>query len=153
MAKGFSIKGTVKRAKNVSTAIQAFKSDCLEHQITAVQEATFLIHETAVKSIQENSSGTSQVRYNPKRTVLASKPGDAPNTDTGRLAQSVKFDFKKNGLIGRVGTNLKYGKALEFGTKYMDPRPWLSTAVRVVSKDIQKIFAKALKQSVKGNKK
>ena len=122
---------------------------CLSGQVTAVREATFLVHETAVKSLQDNSSGTPQRRYDPKRTVLVSKPGEPPNTDTGRAVQSIKLDFKKEGLIGRVGTNLNYLRALEFGTKYIAPRPWLSAALKEVSKDIADIFKRGFKKSIK----
>lgn len=123
-----------------------------EYMVDAVQQATFLIHATAVESIQDNSSGTPQKRYarsGKSRWVLASKPGEPPNTDTGRLVQSIKFDFKKGGLVGRVGTNLKYGAALEFGTRDMAARPWLSAAVRVASKEVADIFKKAVKKAIK----
>jgi HK97 gp10 family phage protein len=81
--------------------------------------------------------------------VNVSRPGEAPNTDTGRLAQSIKFEFEDDGLKSLVGTNLKYGAALEFGTKNMAPRPWLSTAVLLTSKKVQDIFQKAFKKAVK----
>jgi hypothetical protein len=38
-----------------------------------------------------------------------------------------------------VGTNLKYGAHLEFGTQNMAPRPWLSTAFKLAIKNIDKI--------------
>lgn len=116
--------------------------------IKATREAVFLIHSTAIKSIQQNSSGDRQTRYKPKRTVRASKPGDAPNTDTGRLVKSVDFNFENRGLVGEVGTNLKYGKHLEFGTKTMAPRPWLSTAVKSVEGKLSRIFKKQFRNSV-----
>lgn len=113
----------------------------------AVTDSTFIIHGRAVKLIQANSSGTRRIRYGPKRSVIVSKPGSPPNTDTGRLVQSIKFDFEDDGLTGIVGTNLKYGKALEMGTKKMEPRPWLSTAVRQTKKEVSKIFTKYLKMA------
>lgn len=126
-----------------------FQVQTLERQVDAVRDATLLIHETAVKSIQDNSDGTPAMRYKPKRTVLVSKPGTPPNTDTGRAAQSIKMDFKNKGLSGRVGTNLKYLAALEFGTKDIAPRPWLSAAVKEVSKQVAEIFRRAIQKSVK----
>jgi len=93
---GFKL--TAKWNKSTNAIFKKFDklaAESLSGQVDAVREATFLIHEVAVKSIQDNSSGTPQTRYNPKRTVLASKPGDPPNTDTGRAVQSIKFDFKK----------------------------------------------------------
>ena len=152
-SKGFNITGGVKNAKKLHATITGFKSQVLEKQIGAVQEATFLVHSNAVKLIQDNVDGSPQVRYKPKRVVNVSNPGEPPNTDKGRLVQSIKFDFKEKGLIGRIGTNLKYGKDLEFGTKKMRARPWLSTAIQIVSKDIADIFKRALKGAVKESKK
>lgn len=117
----------------------------------AVRDSIFLIHETAVNSIQDNSNGTLATRYSngKPRKVLVSRPGDPPNTDTGRLVQSIKFDFQNGGLIGRVGTNLRYGAWLEFGTRDMAARPWLAPAVKSVGKNAARIFEDAVKATLK----
>jgi HK97 gp10 family phage protein len=144
------ISHTIKGLTSLDKKLQKFQKECLSGQVKAMQDAVFLIHGTAVELIQDNASGTPQVRYTNgrARNVLASKPGDAPNTDTGRLVQSIKFDFQDGGLKGRVGSNLKYAAWLEFGTKDMEPRPWLSTAVSMTAKNIGEIFAKAVRNSI-----
>lgn len=152
MAKGFKIVGKISNGLNIQKKLNNFQKEVLAGQVKAMQDSVFLIHKNAVELIQDNSSGTPQIRYSAsgkKRVVLASKPGDPPNTDTGRLVQSIKFDFQDGGLTGRVGTNLKYGAWLEFGTKNMEARPWLSTAVAMASKEVAKIFAAALRKSTK----
>lgn len=154
MAKAFKISGAIRGAKKFRASIEALKSECLAGQVKAVQESVFLIHSTAVQAIQDNSAGTPQVRYGPKRTVLASKPGTPPNTDTGRAAQSIKFDFKDRGLTGRIGTNLKYLAALEFGFKtkqggVVKARPWLSYSIKVASKEVAEIFRRNVQLGVK----
>lgn len=106
----------------------------------AVVDSTLLLDETAKKLIAKRSSGEKQTRYSPKREVVASKPGDAPNTDTGRAIQSIFFDIKDEGLRGIVGTKLRYLIGLEFGTKHVAARPWLSTALKLVKKDMAKEF-------------
>lgn len=146
---GFKISGTIKGLTKFNKSLDLFKKEVLQTQAGAVRDATLLVHSNAVKLIQDNSDGRSEKRYNPKRVVNVSAPGDPPNTDRGRLVQSIKFDFKDGGLTGRIGTNLKYGKFLEFGTKVMAARPWLSTAVLVSTKEAMDIFAKAFKKSVK----
>lgn len=143
------IVGKISGFTKLNKQLDLLKKNVLENQIKAVQESTFMLHSAAVNIIQDNSDGRPEKRYNPKRTVNVSRPGDSPNTDTGRLVQSIKFDFKDGGVIGRVGTNLKYGKWLEFGTSKMDARPWLSTAVLLVSKEVAKIFEKSFKKSIK----
>lgn len=103
--------------------------------------AALEIRNEAIKLIAENGDGEKVTRYGPKRDVNVSAPGDPPNADTGRLIQSIKVE--KDGLAYLVGTNLKYGAWLEFGTKDMAPRPWLSVAVRIISKDIKKFYEAA----------
>lgn len=49
-----------------------------------------------------------------------------------------------------MGTNLKYGAWLEFGTKSMKARPWLSTAVSMTAKQVGEIFAKRIQEVIKG---
>lgn len=152
---GVKVSGAVKGSKKLYAKIESIKSDLIDSQIDAVRDSTLTVHRVAGELIQDNSSGVPQVRYyrsGRKRTVLASKPGKPPNTDTGRLVQSIQFDFKNGGLTGRVGTDLKYGRALEFGTSKMEARPWLSTAVRLSEKEIVKIFRNAVKKEAKGNK-
>lgn len=150
MAKGFRItKKWNKAVERIHKPFDKFLSSTLEGQVLAVRESTFLIHEIAVKSLQDNSDGKPQVRYKPKRVVNVSSPGDPPNTDTGRAVQSIKMDFKNSGLRGRVGTNLKYLRALEFGTKNISPRPWLSAAVKEAAKDVAEIFAKSIKKVIR----
>jgi hypothetical protein len=59
-------------------------------------------------------------------THRASAPGQYPATDTGRLASSVMVNLPTPAsMTGEVGTNVLYGKWLEFGTTRMAARPWL----------------------------
>ena len=46
----------------------------------------------------------------------ASLPGQSPNLQTGRLRNSIFSDTDTSAMITRVGTNLKYGLWMEFGT-------------------------------------
>lgn len=148
------ISSKVKAKYNIAKRVEKFQVEILAGQVQAVREGVFAIHNEASKSLQENTDGTPVIRYGPKgkRIAFASNPGDPPNTDTGRAVKSIKFDFQKSGLVGRVGTNLKYLAALEFGTKRIAARPWLSRAVAITSKHIGEIFKKALKDSIKGVK-
>ena len=118
-----------------------------ENRNLAVQESTLALHKSAIEIVSENAGGTQAIRYSPKRNVTVSKPGDPPHTDTGRLRQSIKFDYKKG--VGRVGSNLKYAAWLEFGTEDMSPRPWLSVAISRVSKEVDKIFSKWMNKAIK----
>lgn len=54
-----------------------------------------------------------------------SAPGEYPRKRTGRLRMSVAFEWLSD-LVARWGTNVPYGRWLEFGTRHMAPRPWMS---------------------------
>lgn len=140
----FKVLGGAKLAKKIDD----FKKEALKAQRQTVKESILLIHENAVRSLQENTDGTEATRYDPYRKVKVSDPGDPPNTDTGRLARSIKFEIEGNGLIGRVGTNLKYGAFLEFGTQRMDARPWLQPAADAAAKEIGKIAKGAIEDVI-----
>lgn len=107
-----------------------------------VKTATLLIHSEAVKNLQRVSPGETETRYGPKRTVKVSKPGDSPNTDTGTAIKNIGFNVDEQKNKGEVGTNLKYLKFLELGTKFIAARPWLITALKKVQPDIRKVFRK-----------
>lgn len=85
--------------------------------------AAFDIRTTAILKIQKVSPG----RIYPRGTKnhIASLPGDPPNTDSGRLIQSIDVEIRPYALSALVGTNIVYGPWLEFGTLKMAPRPWL----------------------------
>lgn len=56
-----------------------------------------------------------------------SAPGEPPHKQTGRLRASVAFEVV--GLVARVGTNVRYGRWLELGTRLVAARPWLRRAL------------------------
>lgn len=59
------------------------------------------------------------------KTHIASAPGEPPKTRSGRLAGSIFVRPEDGGMAASVGTNIEYGRYLEFGTKKMAARPWL----------------------------
>ena len=61
-----------------------------------------------------------------------SAPGEPPHVDIGRLRASVTHEVEETllGVVGRVGTNVEYGRYLELGTSKMMPRPWLRPALK-----------------------
>lgn len=84
-----------------------------------------LVRTDAIKSMK-SSPATGRVYRRGNITHRASSPGSPPRVDTGRLINSVKALVKR--LEAIVGTDVRYGAYLEFGTQDIEPRPWLFPA-------------------------
>lgn len=65
-----------------------------------------------------------------KMNVSKTPPGH-PQVQTGRLRSSITHKIETSGreITANIGTNVEYGRALEFGTSKIPPYPWLFPAV------------------------
>ena len=109
----------------------------------AMTKSGMLVRNTAVESILRGvKTGITVTKYNPNRTHQQSAAGEAPASDTGRLANSISHDVIKEGntLIGRAIASTDYAIHLEFGTTNMAARPFLQPALRTNAKKIRQIF-------------
>lgn len=72
-----------------------------------------------------------------------SSPGEPPHVQHGRLRGSVTYVVEHSGQswVVRTGTNVKYGRWLELGTKKMEARPWLRVAMALKYRDLHKILS------------
>lgn len=95
---------------------------------------------TAVKSIH-NAPKTGHIYKRRGITHQASAPGEAPATDTGRLAQSGRTEYDRKKVLGRVIFSTDYARGLEYGTQTIESRPFARPAL-AVNKDF-------IKQAVK----
>jgi len=108
----------------------------------------------AIKSIQEQSPGKSVKRSRQGGGTyphVAASPGQAPNTDTGKLVASIAVEKKAESTYF-VGSGLSYAKYLEFGTSKMLARPWLQPAIRANRNALIDNIEKAVDLAVKGLK-
>lgn len=106
-------------------------------------EGAIAIKDEAVKSL--NARESSGKTYG---THVASSPGHAPNTDTGRLAQSVDVDIDSSNLTYLAGTDEKYGADLELGTLHTEERPWLLPAFNRKKDEIVSRVEDLLKEAI-----
>ena len=104
-------------------------SSMLSSLTAAIQGETLNLHEVIVKSIRKE--GTGRVYRRGKTTHKASAPGNPPATDTGNLMSTTSFDMDMRGKspVGNVVARAPYAAALEFGTRKMDPRPFMKPAL------------------------
>jgi HK97 gp10 family phage protein len=112
------------------TATLAQYGQRAEKEISNVVRITaFDVEADAIKSIQRGTkSGRTYEKFKPRRTHRASAPGEAPAGDTGDLARRITAE-KERELQWSVGTDLPYGRFLEFGTMKIAERPWLRPAI------------------------
>jgi len=96
-------------------------------------EATQAVRTETLNTLSGSRSGRTYYVPGTHKEYTASSdlttPAEPPAQATGRLRQSVKTSIEGQGLniIGKVGTDLEYGKVLEYGTydNRIAPRPWL----------------------------
>jgi HK97 gp10 family phage protein len=104
----------------------------------------------AIRSIQAQSVGKVVTRISQggnqyEHTV--SRPGDAPNTDSGNLVKNIAVEVKSPTSVEvGIGEAASYGAHLEFGTERMESRPWLLPAAESV--DFIGIMGKAIQFQV-----
>jgi HK97 gp10 family phage protein len=91
----------------------------------AIDLTAQLVRTDAIKSMKSSpASGRTYKRGSINHT--ASSSPNPPRIDQGDLVKSIKALVGK--LEAFVGTDQKHGPHLEFGTRNMDPRPWLFPA-------------------------
>lgn len=105
-------------------------------------EACNEVRNTTLGTLSGSRSGRTYRVPGTSRTYTASSPGQPPAQATGRLRQSVKTAIEGEGkdIIGMVGTDIAYGKCLEFGTRTMAPRPWLKPSFEKTVPKIKQIL-------------
>lgn len=70
------------------------------------------------------------------RAHIASRPGEPPNEDTGRLTRGIKVVKHRGRNAVQVVSEAPYAGFLEFGTSRMAERPYLRPALRRGAKKI-----------------
>lgn len=115
---------------------------------TEILKGAVLVESEAKRSIQR---GVKSGRTYRRGGIVhrASAPGEAPATDRGALVRSISHQVFAAGLEILVGTRIKYGSALEFGTSKISPRPWLFPAFKKYQKSIVAAISSALKNIVR----
>lgn len=83
------------------------------------------------RDLSKAGTGRSYKRTKAGLRHVASAPGHAPAVDMGRLRSSITHEIGKDStsLVARVGTDVKYSIYLEYGTRRMQPRPFLRPAL------------------------
>ena len=140
-------------AEQLDRNLRQFGVNAQKEIQSAVDATTQQVRSTAIRLIQAQSNGATydsilrtingqvvpvgpRAGNNLSATHTASAPGDAPNTDTGRLASSIHMNPGR--LQAVVFSDLQYAPYLEFGTQSMAERPFMWPAARQHENDFTK---------------
>ena len=106
------------------------------------------VHARVVRKLSQHGSGRvypARRSRGQNRTAphQASAPGEPPAVDTGLYRASWQFDFgvDARGPWSEVGTPMKIGPWLEFGTSRMAPRPHLRPVLDEYARDLGRVVA------------
>jgi len=131
----------LKRLRKVSNNVDEIAAE-------SVYLTANLIKNTAVESINKVSVGETVRRARQgggMRNHIASRPGDAPNTDNSDLVKSISVQPLQPKKTMTVGVNAEYAQALEFGTKKMKARPFMQPAIEENKDALDRFLANKLK--------
>jgi len=85
--------------------------------------------------------------------LVAQRAQQKAPIDTGRLKRSIHPTIPqkvRDGVqITAVGTNVEYAPFQEFGTKYIQPHPYLTPALKESAKDVANLIYKAIVKALK----
>lgn len=136
---------TIQGDKRLMRALKRLDKDAQKQVGKAVDATALEVRGDIVKGYNKGPATGRVYRRGKGRnlsaTHQASAPGEAPMTDTGRLANSVTF--KSTGpLSAEVGSEVKYGPFLEFGTRHIAKRPlWVPVSMAAAKKFKKRVEA------------
>lgn len=109
--------------------------------------AVNLVKNNVVKKLNEKGKGKPYTRYfnGQKIEGTASRPFDPPATFMGELKNNIHIEVKpmvSGGAEGVIRASAPYAKSLEFGTRNMQPRPFLHPTLEEQKSNIRRIFRK-----------
>jgi len=123
---------------NTDKVIKSINESASKRMAKAVNEVRNVVLET----LSGSRTGRRYKVPGTQKFYTASAPGEPPAQATGGLRESIKTTVSSEGkkIVGRVGTDLEYGKELEFGTHRVAPRPWLKPSFEKAKGKIEEIL-------------
>lgn len=115
----------------------------MAREIDVVCESTALDIQARAQMAIMNPPKSGRIYRRGNVAHQASRPDEAPATDTGNLVNSA-YTKKLGDSDYETGFTAEYAAALEFGTAKIEPRPYLRPAVEAV----KKAFLDAIKRIV-----
>ena len=133
---------TLEGGKELAAALRNASKDMQAAVADAVTATGLELRGDVVKRIQRGPK-TGRTYQRRGVTHTSSAPGQAPATDTGRLANSITFE-QVGPVSVTVGSALIYAAYLEYGTTRMAPRPAWRPAVEAMTPKFRNRLLRAL---------
>lgn len=149
-----SKQATVEGLAEMRKSIAALSADIGPHLTKAAVKGARLVQTTVIKSIKTQSTGETVTRYHAGQAPydhIASKPGDAPNTDTGELIRGIQIEITPDAVfVGVEASQDEKAMGLEFGTLdgRLAARPFLFPAFEAAKPEIVALFKQAIKDDI-----
>lgn len=107
-------------------------------------EAVNVVKTQTLETLTGPRSGRTYRVPGTRRTYTASAPGEPPAIATSGLFKSIETSVGSEGrtVIGRVGSDEKHARPLEFGTRNMAARPWLRISFEEALSKVKTILSR-----------
>lgn len=105
-----------------------------------MDKAVAIVQRKIYELFAEPKTGRTYYIPGTRTTYTASAPGEPPARATRELNAGIERAVSDDGKVGIVGTNVKHGTAMEFGTRTVEPRPWLRPAFEQSEQEIRELF-------------
>ena len=116
----------------------------------AVNQGALMVQRDAFRAIKKHSAGKLYIRRGKKH--IASKAGDAPNTDTGNLIRNIRVSTGRGNVLRGYSAEVKavtpYALRLEFGQGRVKARPFMGPSLNKNKAKIRKLILNAVKKSL-----
>ena len=134
--------------QRLSARFDEIGRDAIKEARKAAQKAAVKVQRRAAKGIvEEPATGRPRPLENRVSSSRASAPGEYPMADRGTLHQSIRVERRTNGADVVAGA--AHAVPLEFGTRHMEPRPFLSRALQEKEDEIAEIYADAMRDALR----
>ncbi len=149
-----SKQATVEGLAEMRKSIAALSADIGPHLTKAAVKGARLVQTAVIKSIKTQSTGETVTRQHAGQAPydhIASKPGDAPNTDTGELIRGIQIEITPDAVfVGVEASQDEKALGLEFGTLdgRLAARPFLFPAFEATKPEIVALFKQAIKDDI-----
>lgn len=134
--------------RRLSARFDEIGRDAIKEARKAAQRAAVEVQGRAVEGINNGpATGNPRPLKNRVASSTASAAGEYPMADRGTLAQSIRVEPRSNGAD--VVASAAHAVPLEFGTRHMEPRPFLSRALQEKDDEIAEIYADAMRDALR----